>query len=139
MFEEDNFDRVLTRLKTKGYLKEFINKTFNYKLGKNCKFDLHLQKIDGIIILYIYERNEKNQVNAYEFIDDDNDVYMEKAIYKGAIINTIHMKKCIKMYEENVILDNIIIFVNALKNNNPKKILLEYLDKKIVDEILKND
>lgn len=139
MFEEDNFDRVLTRLKTKGYLKEFINKTFNYKLGKNCKFDLHLQKIDGIIILYIYERNEKNQVNAYEFIDDDNDVYMEKAIYKGAIINTIHMKKCIKMYEENVILDNIIIFVNALKSNNPKKILLEYLDKKIVDEILKND
>lgn len=134
MLKNNDIDRAIMRLRKKGYLREFINQTFNYKIEENDKFDFHLQKINEDAIMYIYERREKNLINAYEFIDKDNDVYMEKSIYQGVILNKVYIKKCIKMYEKNLIIDNLILFVAALNSDNSKGILLEYLDKKIVEE-----
>ena len=136
MFKISNFDVALSNLKKEEYIKEFFNKTFNYMIDKIENFDYHVQKIDGESILYIYEKKDKNVVYAYEFVDEDNEVYIEKSGYKEININTIYMKKCIELYKNKQVEDNIIFFVMALNVDNPRKILLEYLDVYLVDELL---
>jgi len=138
MFKISNFDEALSNLEKEEHLCEFFNKTFNYKIDNIENFDYHLQKIDGESILYIYEKKEKNIVYAFEFVDDDNETYIEKSVYKEININTIYMKKCIELYKNKKIEDNIIFFVMALNVDNPRKILLEYLDVYLVDELLGN-
>lgn len=138
MFKVSNFDEAISNLKKKEYLCEFFEKTFDYKIDKIENFDYHLQKIEGDSILYIYEKKNKNVVYAYEFVDDDNELYMEKSVYHGVSISVVHMKKCISLYKENNVVDNIIFFVMALSSDNPKRYLLEYLDVYLVEQLLNN-
>ena len=136
MFEKNNLENRLRILKKKNLLGEFILKTFNYRIEDGNKIDFYVQEIGNDAILYIFEKKDKNIVNTYEFIDDYNDVYLEKSVYRKAIISTIHIKKCIELYDEGNIVDNVILFCKALNSNNQKEILLEYLDKNIVDVLV---
>ena len=136
MFEKNNLENRLRILKKKNLLGEFILKTFNYRIEDGNKIDFYVQEIGNDAILYIFEKKDKNVVNTYEFMDYYNDVYLEKSVYRKAIINTVHIKKCIELYDEGNIVDNVILFCKALNSNNQKEILLEYLDKNIVDVLV---
>lgn len=138
MFEKNNLENRLKRLRSNGLLNEFIFKTFNYEIEEDSKFDFYVQEIFNDVILYIFEKKDKNIVNTYEFVDDYNDVYLEKSIYNKAIINTIHMKKCVELYDEDNIVDNIILFCKALNSKNQKEVLLKYLRKEIVDILIED-
>lgn len=138
MFEKNNLENRLKRLRSSGLLNEFILKTFNYEIEEDSKFDFYVQEIFNDVILYIFEKKDKNIVNTYEFVDDYNDVYLEKSIYNKAVINTIHMKKCVELYDEGNIVDNIILFCKALNSKNQEEVLLKYLRKEIVDILIKD-
>ena len=138
MFEKNNLESRLKKLRNCGLLNEFILKTFNYEIEEDSKFDFYVQEIFNDVVLYIFEKKDKNIVNTYEFVDDYNEVYLEKSIYNKAVINTIHMKKCVELYDEDNIIDNIILFSKALNSKNQKEILLKYLRKEIVDILVED-
>lgn len=131
-----SLEKHLRQLRNCNLLEEFILKTFNYKIEKDSKVDFYVQIINDDAILYIFERRNENIVNTYELVDDYSDTYLEKSVFKNTVINTIHIRKCVELYDESKVKDNLIYFCKALKSTNPKEPLSKYLDEEVVNILI---
>ena len=132
----NNIDKIINELEKAGVLKEFINLTFSYKLQKEDNVEVYVQHINNNDILYIYQIGSKNKIEFFDFFMSDNKIYLEKIVNKNIITNYIYVKKCIELYNDKKIINNLIRFTVSFYLDNKKEILLEYLPNNIVEIIV---
>ena len=132
----NNIDKIINELEKAGVLKEFINLTFSYKLQKEDNIEVYVQHINNNDILYIYQIGSKNKIEFFDFFMSDNKIYLEKIVNKNIITNYIYVKKCIELYNDKKIINNLIRFTVSFYLDNKKEILLEYLPNNIVEIIV---
>ena len=132
----NNIDKIIKELERQDCLKEFINLTFNYNLQKDDNIEVYVQHINDNDIIYIYQIGSKNKIEFFDFFMSDNKIYLEKIVNKNIITNYIYVKKCIELYNDKKIINNLIRFTVSFYLDNKKEILLEYLPNNIVEIIV---
>ena len=138
MFELNDLDIILQKMKKKGKFSEFIHSAFNHKIESNIN-EYHIQNIEGDVVLYIYERRQTHNLYTLEFTNGNCDVYMDKMFYKRALVNVVYVNKCIELYKENIN-DKIINFCMAMNATNieeQKTILRKILSEELIDIMYK--
>ena len=146
MDRKEIFRKILIRLMDEGYLNEFISTTFNYNLEENDFIYAQYKIIDNNIILDIFDNNKKNRFNAYIFVEDSEDILIEKQVNLDASITYLYMDNCYKKFKENKKLTNLLKlaasfrtlnfreFKNLIKNTYSKEIeniIFEEIEKEI--------
>ena len=80
MDRKEIFRQVLIKLMNEGYLNDFISIVFNYNLEENDFIYAQYKIIDNNVILDIFDNNKKNRFNAYIFVEDSENILIEKFI-----------------------------------------------------------
>lgn len=137
MLTSCNLNKILSNLKKETLLKEFVNLTFNYNLGKSDEVEIFVQNIDDDIILSIYQIGDINKIEFYHLLLKDRDFYKKIRINNSVIkLNYILVKKCLLSYKNKKDCNNFEKFIISFYMDNKKEILLEYLPTYIVNVIV---
>lgn len=134
MDRKEIFRQILINLMNKGYLNEFISITFNYNLEDNDFIYAQYKIIDNNVMLDIFDNNKENRFNAYIFVEDSENILIEKEINKDASITYLYIDNCYKKYKEKKRISNLLKLSasfrvkdikelkNLIKNMYPKEI-----------------
>lgn len=134
MDRKEIFRQILIKLMEEGLLNDFISITFNYNLKENDFIFAQYKIIDSNVMLDIFDNNNKNRFNAYIFVEDSDNILIEKEINKDASITYLYIDNCYKKYKQNKKLSNLLKlavsfrvkdineFNDLIKNTYPKEI-----------------
>lgn len=134
MDRKEIFRQILIKLMEEGLLNDFISITFNYNLKENDFIFAQYKIIDNNIMLDIFDNNTKNRFNAYIFVEDSDNILIEKEVNKDTSITYLYLDNCYKKYKRNKKLSNLLKlaasfrvkdineFKNLINNTYPKKI-----------------
>ena len=134
MDRKEIFRQILIKLMEEGLLNDFISITFNYNLKENDFIFAQYKIIDKNIMLDIFDNNKKNRFNAYIFVEDSDNILLEKEINKDASITYLYIDNCYKKYKKNKKISNLLKLAasfrvkdinelnNLIKDTYPKEI-----------------
>jgi len=108
MDRKEIFRQILINLMNEGYLNDFISITFNYNLEDNDFIYAQYKIINKNVILDIFDNNVRNRFNAYIFVEDSENVLIEKEVNKDASITYLYIDNCYKKYQEKKKLSNLL-------------------------------
>lgn len=108
MDRKEIFRQILIKLMGSGHLNEFISITFNYNLENNDFIYAQYKIIDNNVILDIFDNNKKNRFNAYIFVEDSDNILIEKEVNLDACITYLYIDNCYKKYKEQKRLSNLL-------------------------------
>ena len=108
MDRKEIFRQILIKLMEEGLLNDFISITFNYNLKENDFIFAQYKIIDSNVMLDIFDNNNKNRFNAYIFVEDSDNILIEKEINKDASITYLYIDNCYKKYKQNKKLSNLL-------------------------------
>ena len=144
MDRKEIFRQVLIQLMNKGYLNDFISIVFDYNLEDNDFIYAQYKIIDNNVILDIFDNNVKNRFNAYIFVEDSDNILIEKEVNKTACITYLYIDNCYKKYKEKNKLSNLLKLAASFRvkninefNNLIKGIFPKEIEKIIYEEIEK--
>lgn len=138
MDRKEVFRQILINLMNEGYLNDFISITFNYNLEDNDFIYAQYKIIDNNVILDIFDNNVKNRFNAYIFVEDSDDILIEKEVNKDASITYLYLDNCYKKYKEKKRLSNLLKLAASfrVKDMNEFKSLIKGVYPKEIEKII---
>lgn len=144
MDKKEIFRQILITLMNEGYLNDFISIVFNYNLKENDFIFAQYKIIDNNIILDIFDNNTKNRFNAYIFVEDSENILIEKEVNNDACITYLYIDNCYKKYKSKKRLSNLLKLAASFRveteqefNNLIKGIFPKEIEKIIYKEIEK--
>ena len=145
MDRKEIFRQILINLMNEGLLNDFISITFNYNLEDNDFIYAQYKIIDNNVILDIFDNNVKNRFNAYIFVEDSENILIEKQVNKTACITYLYIDNCYKKYKQKKKLSNLLKLAASFRvkdinefNNLLKEIYPKEIEKIIYKQIEKN-
>ena len=138
MDRKEIFRQVLISLMNNGYLNEFISITFNYSLEDNDFVFAQYKIIDNNVILDIFDNNVENRFNAYVFVENSNDILIEKQVNKSASITYLYIDNCYKKFKEKKRLSNLLKLAASfrVKDINEFNYLIKGIYPKEIEKII---
>lgn len=115
MDKKEIFRQILINLMDDGLLNDFISITFNYNLEENDFIYAQYKIIDNNVILDIFDNNVKNRFNAYIFVEDSDNILIEKEVNQTASITYLYLDNCYKKYKESNKITNLIKLAAAFR------------------------
>ena len=144
MDRKEIFRQILIKLMSNGYLNDFISIVFDYNLEDNDFIYAQYKIIDNNVILDIFDNNVKNRFNAYIFVEDSENILVEKAVNKSASITYLYLDNCYKKYKQNKKISNLLKLAISFRVESMKEfkslikdIFPKEIEKIIYDEIEK--
>jgi len=144
MDKKEIFRQILIRLMNEGYLNDFISIVFNYDLEENDFIYAQYKIIDNNVILDIFDNNKKNRFNAYIFVENSNNILIEKEVNIDTSITYLYLDNCYKKYKEKKKLSNLLKLAASFRvknieelNNLIQNIFPKEIEKIIYEEIEK--
>lgn len=141
MDRKEIFRQILITLMNEGHLNEFISVTFNYNLEDNDFIYAQYKIIDNNVILDIFDNNVKNRFNAYIFVEDSEDILIEKEVNQDASITYLYIDNCYKKYKEKKRLSNLLKLASSfrVKDLEEFKDLIKGMYPKEIEKIIYNE
>lgn len=138
MDRKEIFRQVLIKLMNEGYLNDFISIVFNYNLEENDFIYAQYKIIDNNVILDIFDNNKKNRFNAYIFVEDSQDILIEKEVNIDACITYLYIDNCYKKYKEKKTLSNLLKLASSFRVENTKEFndLIKNIFPKEIEKII---
>lgn len=138
MDKKEVFRQILIKLMDDGLLNEFISITFNYNLKDNDFIFAQYKIIDNNVMLDIFDNNIKNRFNAYIFVEDSENILIEKEVNKDACITYLYIDNCYKKYKQNKKISNLLKLAASfrVKNINELKDLIKNTYPKKIEKII---
>ena len=121
MDRKEIFRQVLIKLMNEGYLNDFISIVFNYNLEENDFIYAQYKIIDNNVILDIFDNNKKNRFNAYIFVEDSENILIEKEVNNDASITYLYLDNCYKKYKKTQRLSNILKLAVSFRVNSKEE------------------
>ena len=144
MDRKEIFRQILIKLMSNGYLNDFISIVFDYNLEDNDFIYAQYKIIDNNVILDIFDNNVKNRFNAYIFVEDSENILVEKAVNKSASITYLYLDNCYKKYKQNKKISKLLKLAISFRVESMKEfkslikdIFPKEIEKIIYDEIEK--
>lgn len=140
MDRKEIFRQILINLMNEGYLNDFITITFNYNLEDNDFIYAQYKIIDNNVMLDIFDNNVKNRFNAYIFVEDSENILIEKEVNKDASITYLYIDNCYKKYKEKNRLSNLLKLAASfrVKDINEFNDLIKGIYPKEIEKIIYN-
>lgn len=141
MDRKEIFRQILITLMNEGYLNDFISITFNYNLENNDFIYAQYKIIDNNVILDIFDNNVKNRFNAYIFVEDSENILIEKEVNQDASITYLYIDNCYKKYKEKKKLTNILKLAASFRVKDIKEFqdLIEGIYPSQIEKIIYNE
>lgn len=138
MDRKEIFRQVLIKLMNKGYLNDFISIVFNYNLEENDFIYAQYKIIDNNVILDIFDNNKKNRFNAYIFVEDSQNILIEKEVNIDTCITYLYIDNCYKKYKEKRTLSNLIKLAASFRAKNKEELnnLIQNIFPKEIEKII---
>lgn len=144
MDRKEIFRQVLISSMNKGYLNDFVSIVFDYNLEENDFIYAQYKIIDNNIILDIFDNNVKNRFSAYMFVEDSENILIEKEVNNEASITYLYIDNCYKKYKKGKRLSNLLKLAASFRvesqeefNNLIKGVFPKEIEKIIYEEIEK--
>ena len=138
MDRKEIFRQILIKLMNKGYLNDFISIVFNYNLEENDFIYAQYKIIDNNVILDIFDNNKKNRFNAYIFVEDSQNILIEKEVNIDTCITYLYIDNCYKKYKEKRTLSNLIKLAASFRVKNTEELndLMKNMFPKEIEKII---
>lgn len=140
MDRKEIFRQILINLMNEGYLNDFITITFNYNLEDNDFIYAQYKIIDNNVVLDIFDNNVKNRFNAYIFVEDSENILIEKEVNQDASITYLYIDNCYKKYKDNKRLSNLLKLAASfrVKDINEFNDLIKGIYPKEIEKLIYN-
>ena len=115
MDRKEIFRRILVSLMENGLLNDFISIVFDYDLEQNDFIYAQYKLINKEIILEIFDNNKSNRFNAYVFVENSEDKFIENNSNKNTSITYLYIDNCYKKYKEEKNVSNLIKLASSFR------------------------
>jgi len=138
MDRKEIFRQILIKLMNEGYLNDFISITFNYSLKDNDFIYAQYKIIDNNVILDIFDNNIKNRFNAFIFVEDSENVLIEKEVNINTSITYLYIDNCYKKFKDNKKMSNLLKLAASfrVKDMNEFSLLITNIYPKEIEKII---
>lgn len=138
MDRKEIFRQILIKLMENGLLNDFISIVFNYDLEQNDFIYAQYKLINKEIVLEIFDNNKKNRFNAYVFVENSKDKFIENKSDENTAITYLYLDNCYKKYKENKNVSNLIKLASAFRVKSDKefKELIQGVFNKDIEKII---